>query len=172
MNKRIYRYFSFLIVISLIAPLGGCSLFGKGKKDGADDQSAIGENDLNKRFGNGNIPTADSDGPFKDVRFDYDSSSINDSARQTIEANVQVLQQTPGMKIKLEGHCDERGTAEYNMALGAVRAKAVLEVLASYGIARSNMGTISYGEEIPLDQGHDESAWARNRRVHFGVDSR
>jgi peptidoglycan-associated lipoprotein len=172
MKISIRNIFLTLSVFTIALNLSGCSLFGKGKKDSADDQAALSENDLDKRYGLGNIPNAEADGLFKDVRFDYDSSSINDSARQTIEANVQILQQNPNMTIKLEGHCDERGTAEYNMALGSVRAKAVMEVLASFGIARNRISTISYGEEIPLDPGHDEDAWSTNRRVHFGLVSK
>ena len=163
------NYKQLLLIILIISALfiNGCSLFGGGKKKG--DGSELSESDLDKRFGNGNIPGAEDGGPFKDIFFDYDSSSINDAGRQNIEFNVQVLQQNSGSSVTIEGHCDERGTAEYNMALGAERAKSVADALASFGISRSKMNTISYGEEIPLVQGSNESAWAKNRRVHMAL---
>jgi peptidoglycan-associated lipoprotein len=73
------------------------------------------------------------------------------------------------LKVQLEGHTDERGTAEYNLALGERRARAIFDSLVSQGIDRSQLETISYGEEVPLDPGHNEEAWARNRRVHFSA---
>lgn len=160
---------TFLLVLFL---LGGCSMFGKGKKaaDGTNGQG-ISEADLNAqregRFSGGSIPLAEGEGAFRDVHFDYDSSAVTDTARQEIEYNVQVLQANRDVKIQLEGHCDERGTAEYNLALGNQRARAVSDVLVSFGIPASRVSAISYGEEVPLDPGHSEAAWAKNRRVHF-----
>jgi len=162
---------AFLVTSALA--LSGCSTLGFGKK-GAGDESANGtlsEADLNAqregRFGSGGIPSAEGEGPFRDIRFDYDSSAINDLAREDIAFNAEVLRKNPGVALQLEGHTDERGTAEYNMALGAARARAVQEVLASLGVGDSKIGTISYGEEVPLDPNPSEDAWAKNRRVHF-----
>lgn len=163
-----YRYLFLVILVAVSLSVSGCSLFGSGKKKGEGD-GTLGESDVDGRFGSGNIPGAEGDGMFKDVHFDYDSSSVSDAGRQAIESNVQVLQQNAGASITLEGHCDERGTAEYNMALGAERAKAVSDAVASYGISRSRINTISYGEEIPLETGNSESSWAANRRVHFAL---
>ncbi len=158
----------FLVLIAFLA-LSGCSMFGSGKKSGQD--GALSEADLNAqreaRFAEGGIPTAEGGGIFRDVNFDYDSAQIGDMARQNIEYNAQKLLQSPDLKIQLEGHCDERGTAEYNLSLGAERARAVREALQSFGVPTSRMDTISYGEEVPLVQGADESAWAQNRRVHL-----
>jgi peptidoglycan-associated lipoprotein len=106
---------------------------------------------------------------FRDIHFGYDSYSVEGEARIDVETNARVLSEKSGMKIVLEGHCDERGTVEYNMALGAQRARAVKNALVALGVPSSRIETISYGEEIPLDPGHDESAWAKNRRVHFAV---
>src|SRR5690606_18576741 len=89
--------------------------------------------------------------------------------RQSVEYNAQILQDNPDLRVQLEGHCDERGTAEYNLALGARRARAVYDLLLSYGISGSRIETISYGEEVPLDPGQNEEAWSRNRRVHFSA---
>ena len=147
----------------------GCST----KKSGEGDENGLSEADLaaqrEGRFGSGSIPTAEGEGLFRDIYFEYDSSSLSDAARQRIEANVETLQNYPGMKIQLEGHTDERGTAEYNMALGASRAKAVKDVLVSLGVSSSKLETISYGEEVPVDQSKNESAFAKNRRVHFSA---
>ena len=94
---------------------------------------------------------------------------IDDLGRQDIDYNIQVINANPDVKIQLEGHCDERGTAEYNLALGQTRARAVQDILTSYGISSSRLSMISYGEEVPLDPGHTEAAFAKNRRVHFSA---
>lgn len=157
---------SFLtLVFTGLLVLTGCSS-SSGTKDG------LSESDLNAgrdRFGNGSIPLAEGEGLFRDVHFDFDSSSITSTARQDVEYNSSVLKQHGEMKIILEGHCDERGTSEYNMALGAARAKSVERALVALGITSSHLDTISYGAEVPLDPGHDEMAWSKNRRVHFAA---
>lgn len=157
-----------LFFVCALLGLSGCSMFGKGKKG---DDKGLSEQDLNAqregRFGSGAIPTAEGEGLFRDIHFDYDSAAISDQARQDIEYNMQILQGNSGLKVQLEGHCDERGTAEYNLALGAERAKAVQEVMSSFGVNAGRSSTISYGEEVPLVQGSSEDAWSRNRRVHF-----
>jgi len=165
--KSLKHTLKLLISFALIALMAACSSTSKGGKNG----EGLSEADLNAqrdaRFGEGGIPTAEGGGMFRDVHFDYDSSVINDQARQEIEYNVEVMKQHPELKVQVEGHCDERGTAEYNLSLGQRRAKAVKDVLNSYGMGSSKVSTISYGAEVPLDPGHNESAWARNRRAHF-----
>ena len=168
--KNLVRIAAVLALIMLVA---GCSsLFGSGSKSG-DGAGGLSEADLNAqregRFGSGDIPTAEGEGLFRDIRFDYDSSVINDVARQDVEYNAEVLRQNSNVRVQLEGHCDERGTAEYNMALGSARARAVQELLISYGIPSNRLETISYGEEVPLVSGQTEEAWAQNRRVHFSA---
>jgi len=102
-----------------------------------------------------------------DVFFDYDKSNLRDDARQTLNVDAQTLQQNGDTKVLLEGHCDERGTVEYNLALGERRAQSAKNFLVQYGIDSGRINTISYGKERPFVQGHDESAWSQNRRVHF-----
>lgn len=165
------RIFSYIIAVACIATFSACSAK---KGTGADgDASDLSESDLNAqregRFGSGSIPTAEGEGVFRDISFDYDSTAISDAGRQDVDYNVQILQANPDVKVQLEGHCDERGTAEYNMALGQSRARAVQDVLMSYGVSAARISIISYGEEVPLDPGHSESAWAKNRRVHFSA---
>ncbi|MBN8549645.1 MAG: peptidoglycan-associated lipoprotein Pal [Deltaproteobacteria bacterium] len=165
---------SFTLLLVAVIFLSGCSMFGKGKKSGDDkDGQGMSEADLTAqregRFAGGNIPTAEGEGAFRDVHFEYDSAAISDSARQEIESNVQALQANKDLMVQLEGHTDERGTAEYNLALGNKRARAVADVLVSFGVSGSRISTISYGEEVPLNPAHDEAAWAQNRRVHFSA---
>jgi peptidoglycan-associated lipoprotein len=169
------RCFSLAASLFLVAGslLSGCSTTGSGSDVDGANANGLSESDLNAqreaRFGNGSIPTAEGEGMFRDVHFGYDSYAVEDEARQDLEYNARVLKQHPELTVTLEGHCDERGTVEYNMALGAERARAVKSALASMGVPSSKINTISYGEEVPLDPGHDEGAWAKNRRVHFSA---
>ena len=101
------------------------------------------------------------------IFFAFDSSKIDDNSRETLEANASYLSAHPDVKIKLEGHCDERGTREYNLALGERRAKAAAELMKVLGVDGSRISTVSYGEEKPLVDGHDEAAWSQNRRVEI-----
>lgn len=104
---------------------------------------------------------------FDDVRFDFDKSVVKEEGRKTCQVVAGFLKKNPKAKILIEGHCDERGTAEYNMALGERRAAAVMSYLVSLGVSKGALSTVSFGKEKPLDPGHDEGAWAKNRRAHF-----
>jgi len=108
-------------------------------------------------------------GPLKDIQFNFDSAALSESARATLKANADWLKSNPAARVQIEGHCDERGAAEYNMALGAKRAQAAQDYLATLGIAANRMSTVSYGEEIPLCKEQNESCWAKNRRARFVV---
>ena len=110
--------------------------------------------------------------PLKDVFFQYDRAIIEADQRSALDDNVRWLKANGSVKILIEGHCDERGTAEYNLGLGDRRAKAVRDYLATSGIVPSRLGTISYGKERPFVAGYDENAWKQNRRVHFTVQGR
>ncbi len=101
------------------------------------------------------------------VYFALDSWSLDDGARAALDANARVLRDNASLSITVEGHCDERGTVEYNQALGEKRAEAVKQYFADAGIAMSRMVTVSYGKERPSDEGHDDAAWAKNRRAEF-----
>ncbi len=108
--------------------------------------------------------------PFVPVYFDFDRSNIRPDQVSSIEANAAVLKENPGMTIKIEGNCDERGTNEYNMALGERRAQSAKRYLENLGVDPSRMTTISYGEERPINHGHDELAWSQNRRDDFVIE--
>ena len=107
--------------------------------------------------------------PLKDLFFDYDKSAIKDDQKAALGEDVSWLKGNASAKITVEGHCDERGTAEYNLGLGERRAKAVKDYLIAAGIAADRISTISYGKERPFVLGHDESAWKWNRRGHFVI---
>ncbi len=103
----------------------------------------------------------------EDVFFDYDSAVLSAAAQDVLKNKSLILGKYSGVSVTIEGHCDERGTNEYNLALGERRAESAKNFLVSLGVNSSRLKTISYGEEKPLDAGHDESAWAKNRRAHF-----
>ncbi len=106
-------------------------------------------------------------GLIKDVFFDYDEYDLKPEAQETLRQDAEYLRRFPQVSFILEGHCDERGTAEYNLALGDRRAQSAKNYLVSLGISASRLETISYGEERPFATGHDEASWAQNRRAHF-----
>ena len=101
------------------------------------------------------------------VYFDFDKSEIKPEGRQVIEAHAQYLASHPNTHVVLQGHCDERGTREYNLGLGERRARAVQQVMTLLGVSANQLEIVSYGEERPAAMGHDESAWALNRRVEI-----
>ena len=106
------------------------------------------------------------------IFFDFDKYDIKTEAEEVLNYNAKLMTENSDVRIQVEGHCDERGTIEYNMALGERRAKAAKDFLVNYGISASRISTISYGEERPADSGHDEEAWAKNRRDEFIVTSK
>lgn len=108
----------------------------------------------------------------KIVYFDLDSSEVKAEDRPTVSAHAKHLAENPSEVVSLEGHADERGSREYNLALGERRANAVRQLLMAEGASAKQIQTVSYGEEKPVDAGHDESAWAQNRRVEFVYSSR
>jgi peptidoglycan-associated lipoprotein len=110
--------------------------------------------------------------PLRPVFFALDSSELSSEAQQIMNANAQVLRQYTTWVVTIEGHCDERGTAEYNLALGERRALAARAYLISLGLPADRLRTVSYGKEFPFDPGHDESAFAKNRRAHFVITSK
>ncbi len=104
-----------------------------------------------------------------DVFFDFDAYNLTSEAKGTLEANAREMKRVNDAAVTIEGHCDERGTKAYNLALGDKRANAAKDYLVSLGVMSSRITTISYGKERPFDSGHDESAWAKNRRGHFVI---
>ena len=110
--------------------------------------------------------------PLKPIFFTVDSADLDDAGRGIANANAEVLKKNASWAITIEGHCDERGTAEYNLALGERRASAVKAYLASLGVSSDRMKTVSYGKEFPFDMGHTEDAWSKNRRGHLVITAK
>jgi peptidoglycan-associated lipoprotein len=125
------------------------------------DAGGLSESALSDESGEG--------GPLADVHFEYDAATLTDEARAILEKHAAWIKAHPGLKIAVEGHCDDRGTAEYNLALGDQRARAAYDYLVSLGVPKAGLSAVSYGKERPIDNGSSEAAWARNRRAHFAV---
>ena len=106
-------------------------------------------------------------GELQDIHFDYDASDLSPAARASLQTSAGWLHNNPMAKIEIEGHCDNRGTVEYNLALGAERARSAYDYLVSLGIASERVSTISYGEEASLCAEDSEACWQQNRRAHF-----
>ena len=110
--------------------------------------------------------------PLKPVFYELDSSDVSPAGQKTLDENASLLKRYPAWAITIEGHCDERGTAEYNLALGERRAVAARAYLVAQGISADRLRIVSYGKEFPFDPGHDESAFAKNRRAHFVITAK
>jgi peptidoglycan-associated lipoprotein len=124
------------------------------------DENTMGDSDSGKAAG------------LLTVRFPYDSFELDAEAKQVLNDNSQILKDKPSMTIQIEGHCDERGGIQYNLALGEKRANSVKKMLQDLGIAANRISTISFGKERPLDQGKTDAAFAKNRRANFVITAR
>jgi peptidoglycan-associated lipoprotein len=155
-TKKMLAAFSILFLVTACeTPSQTGSSVNGGGANGMGGDSNIGED------GTGRIPGTDiSDRVF----FDYDSSVIRSDGQDTLKAQAGWLKKNPGSKVTIEGHCDERGTREYNIALGERRANAVKNYLVSQGVSASRISTVSYGKERPAVVGSNEEAYAKNRR--------
>jgi len=111
-------------------------------------------------------------GILRDILFDFDSYAVTSSELPKIEGVGSFMKQDRSVRLIVEGHCDERGTVEYNLALGQKRAEAVKDYLLKLGIDAGRIRTISYGKEVPVESGKSEEAWAKNRRAHFKIDQK
>ena len=120
----------------------------------------------------GSIDDINRNSPLRPVFYGFDSAEVDAEGQRVLQTNADVLRKYSTWQISVEGHCDERGTAEYNLALGERRAVAARNYLVSLGIPADRVKTVSYGKEFPFDPGHDEGAWAKNRRSHFVVTAK
>jgi peptidoglycan-associated lipoprotein len=111
-------------------------------------------------------------GWIQDAFFAFDASTLDDEARQALQQSATWLRANPEFRIRIEGHCDERGTEQYNLALGDRRANTAAAYLATLGVDRNRIETVSYGEERPFEEGSDEASWAPNRRAHLVLAGR
>jgi peptidoglycan-associated lipoprotein len=168
MGKRLLG----MMVLGLLVTVAGvgCSAKKKGSEAGAGvGEEGLGAGGSLDRFKKGTLGSGDDTGPLKDIHFAFDSYELDEPSRSMLRDNGNWLKDHPQAKVEIEGHCDERGTVEYNLALGAKRARAAKEYMGALGVAAERLNTISYGEELPICHEHDESCWQKNRRVHFVV---
>lgn len=125
-----------------------------------------------ERITSASLDDLNRDSPLKPAFFDYDSSELTAEAQRALNDNAGLLKQYSSWTVTIEGHCDERGTAEYNLALGERRAVAARTYLMSLGVPADRLRTVSYGKEFPFDPGHEETAYAKNRRAHFVITAK
>ena len=131
-------------------------------------EQPIAEDNISNR----SLDDLNKDSPLKPIFFPLDQSDLDDTARAAVNSNAEVLKKYATWVVTVEGHCDERGTAEYNLALGERRAVAVKTYLVSLGISPDRLRTVSYGKEFPFDPGHTEDSWSKNRRAQFVITSK
>ncbi len=168
MTKFALRMPLFLVLI-LSLSLAGCGSFKKKKAATGEEVSNVVEDSAEATYD----INADSDsgtaGALRTVNFPFDSSSITASSRDVLDANADVLQAATNLNVQVEGHCDERGGIQYNLALGEKRANAVKDYLIALGISSSRITTVSFGKEKPVGFNHSEEAWGQNRRANFVI---
>jgi|YelNatPaOPRAMG01_1025707.scaffolds.fasta_scaffold00212_16 peptidoglycan-associated lipoprotein len=165
-----------LILVCAAFAASGCSSSVKktpGLGTGAGAGAGLGESNLGNKgslaqFKKGELGAGEG-GPLHDIHFAFNQYTIEPQDDSVLKANAQWLEAHPNTNVQIEGHCDERGSEEYNIALGAKRAQSAKDYLVTLGIAPSRISTISYGKELPLCTEHTEECWARNRRDHFVV---
>ena len=172
MRKRLVGAVVLGLLVATVSV--GCSTKKKGGQANAG-AAGLGEEGLGagsslEKYKQGTLGAGE-EGPLKDVHFAFDSYELEESARGVLRDNGNWLKEHAQAKVEVEGHCDERGTVEYNLALGAKRARAAKDYLAALGVSADRLTTISYGEELQLCHEHDESCWQKNRRAHFVVVS-
>lgn len=168
------KLFTFTITLAVLVGLSSC---GSVKKN---ETSSDGSTDSMTGFEGGSLKdlelNADSDsnkaGPFQSVFFGYDSSTLSAANRAKLDAGAEFLKANPSLEIQVEGHCDERGGVQYNLALGEKRANVIKKYLLTMGAKSSQVTTISFGKERPVAFGHDDSAWGSNRRGNFVITAK
>lgn len=172
--KNSWKKILGIVFLSSFMALVGCSSkkkdtgmesTGEAMSTTTDTSAAAGGSELNIS-GDSDNKTA---GALTTVFFDFDSSTLRTDTKNALDANSGFLKSNASVEVQIEGHCDERGGVEYNLALGERRAKAVMDYLTAMGIPASRITTISYGKEKPIAMGHDEASWSQNRRANFVV---
>jgi peptidoglycan-associated lipoprotein len=170
-----------LVLVSATVVFGGCSSTAE-KPAAAPSPAASAPTETKKQFTSapssasslealkrGESTATAAESPLKEVYFDFDKYDLRPDARETLKANATWLKANPTAQVQIEGHCDERGTNEYNMALGYKRAQSVKDYLVTLGIGAERLTTISYGEELPVCREHNEGCWQKNRRAKFVI---
>lgn len=141
----------------------------KARRKAMIEEEALREKEKPIAMYRGDWETQKEEFEIEDIHFEFDSAVLRDDTQNTLRKKAAWLLDNQSVEVLIEGHCDERGTAEYNLALGERRASSAKSFLASLGVDANRLAIISYGEEKPLDLGHNEEVWAKNRRVHFVI---
>jgi peptidoglycan-associated lipoprotein len=158
------RFFWPLVgLIFLTFSFAACSPQPYGTSQGSDSRSSLEAYRTGK-----DLPTGES-GPMNDVLFAFDRYSLSPDSQEVLKRNAEWLKDNPWAQVQIEGHADERGTSEYNLALGAKRAEATKDYLVAQGVSPDRLSTISYGEELPVCRQNTEGCWQRNRRAHSAI---
>ena len=174
--KSIARRIGLAVAVFALA-LAGCSSKntttgpgGPGSNPGGLGQEGMGGTGGSSlsQFQKGKLGSGEQ-GPLADIHFDYNDYTVRQEDGDVLHSNADWLQKNPGRRVQIEGHCDDRGSEEYNIALGAKRAQAAKDYLQTLGIASDRMSTISYGKELPLCTEDTEDCWSQNRRDHFAL---
>lgn len=188
--RRGAQWLIFILAVAMIAGTAACqkkqvssdAAYGRGSGGAADSSAAgsrrgIGEQDLGGAAGRGAAGSGAMVAPSEraafeneDIYFNYDSSALTPQAQEILRRKAAFLKANPLVKVTIEGHCDDRGTNEYNLALGEARARSAKSFLVDLGIPAARLATISYGEERPAVKGSGEEVWAKNRRAHFVIE--
>lgn len=170
MRRLSLSQFSIFIMTLVVLGLSSCSSNQKKVEETAPVEEVQVEQEVDL---GGLLKLGDSDsskaGELRTVTFGYDSSTISPSAKDVLESNADFLKRMENVKVRVEGHCDERGGQQYNLALGNRRAQAVKKFLEGLGVAGDRIETYSYGKERPVAFGHDDESWAQNRRGNFVI---
>jgi peptidoglycan-associated lipoprotein len=172
MTKNWVKGLSILILLVLVVALSGCCLFkGKGQTETVTAPPAVVEQEPSPEVIAAELAAllkeAQAEGALMPIYFDYDKSNLKSEAKKDLDKTAAWLAKKTTVNIRIEGNCDERGTNEYNMALGDRRANTAKEYLVKLGVSADRLETVSLGEEKPFDPGHSEASWAKNRRDDF-----
>ena len=169
------RPLNFILLLCTVLALGSCSGMKTNKKKGGDlNMGASSQEITNADTGDFkiNVGSDSGDMPIKTVYFAFNSSRLNSTGRSVLEGNAKILKAVSSLEVQIEGHCDERGGVQYNMALGERRAKTVRDYLVAMGVPRSRVSTVTLGKEQPVSFGHDEESWGKNRRGNFVITAK
>jgi peptidoglycan-associated lipoprotein len=174
-NKYSFSLVRWIGVLAVAAALAACSSSKPATQTTTESTTGMGEGNMGaagggslSQFQHGTLGPG-SGGPLTDIHFDYDDYTIRPQDGQILRTNAQWLSDHGNTRVQVEGHTDERGSEEYNLALGAKRAQAAKDYLTTLGVSSDRISTISYGKELPLCTEHDDDCWAQNRRDHFVV---
>ena len=160
-----------LLVTGLLG-LTSCSSTSEKTADSTSAESLVNDNANLESLQLNGSSDENTAGPLKTVYFGFNSSNLSSAAKSTLEENATYLKLTDAVSIQVEGHCDERGGIQYNIALGERRAQAVKDYLVALGVNADRISTVSYGKDRPVAFGHDEDAWSQNRRANFVVTAK